>query len=182
MIFHELAVAGSYLLEPERQVDERGSFTRTFCVDELAERELITDIAQISTSHNARRGTLRGMHFQRPPHEETKIVRCTRGAVHDVVVDLRADSPTFSRWAAAELSVANGHAVYVPRGCAHGFLTLQDDSDVEYVISAPYAQDAASGVRFDDPAFGVEWPFEPVVASERDRSYPIVDLDELRTR
>ena len=181
MIFHELAVEGAYLLEPERIVDERGWFARTLDTDELAERELVNGVVQISLSHNARRGTLRGMHVQLPPHEETKVVRCTRGAVHDVIVDLRHDSRTFGRWAAAELSSDNGHAVYVPRSCAHGFLTLEDDTDVEYVISAPYTPDAASGVRFDDPAFGIEWPFRPTVINERDRSYPSVDLDDLRS-
>jgi dTDP-4-dehydrorhamnose 3,5-epimerase len=182
MIFRELAVAGTYVLEPERHADERGYFARTFCVNELAERGLETEIAQISTSHNERRGTLRGMHFQMEPHGETKIVRCTRGAAHDVVVDLRPDSASFGQWAGAELSVANGYAVYVPRGCAHGFLTLEDQTEIEYIISVPHVPPAASGVRFDDPALGLDWPFEPTVINERDRSFPDVDLEALRTR
>ena len=171
MIFRELSVAGAYVLEPERHTDARGYFARTFCVDELAEHGLDPTLAQISTSFNARRGTLRGMHYQRAPHEETKLVRCTRGAIYDVILDLRADSETSGSWVAAELDAENGHLAYVPKGCAHGFLTLADDTEVEYLISTPHAPDAAAGVRWDDPKYGIEWPFEPVVMSDKDRSW-----------
>ncbi|MEX0663495.1 MAG: dTDP-4-dehydrorhamnose 3,5-epimerase family protein [Acidimicrobiia bacterium] len=182
MIFHEMEVEGAFILEPERHSDERGWFARTFGAEELAARHLVTRVAQISASHNTSRGTLRGMHMQLAPHEETKVVRCTSGEVFDVLVDLRGSSNTFGRWTAAELSRTNGHAVYVPEGCAHGFLTLADESEVEYVISVPHAPDSAFGVRFDDPAFGIEWPFAPAVINERDRSYASVDLDALRSR
>jgi dTDP-4-dehydrorhamnose 3,5-epimerase len=176
VIFRELDVAGAYVLEPERQADDRGFFARTFCVDELAAHRLETAIAQISVSHNERRGTLRGMHYQAEPHGETKLVRCTRGSIYDVVLDLRSDSATSGRWVAVQLSDSDGDAVYVPRGCAHGFLTLEDDTDVEYVISTAFAPDAAAGVRFDDPTFAIEWPFDPLVISERDRAYPMFDV------
>jgi dTDP-4-dehydrorhamnose 3,5-epimerase len=180
MIFHELAVVGAYVLEPERRSDERGFFARTFCVDELGAHELESVVAQISVSYNAHRGTLRGMHLQLPPHEETKVVRCTRGAVHDVIVDLRPDSPSFGEWVGAELDPHNGLGVYVPRGCAHGFLTLRDDTEMEYVISTPHAPDVATGIRWDDPAIGVEWPFEPTTMSDRDREYELISLDGWR--
>jgi dTDP-4-dehydrorhamnose 3,5-epimerase len=175
MRFQELALAGVFLVEPERHEDERGYFARTYCTDELAAHGLDPQVAQVSVSHNTRRGTLRGMHFQVAPHEETKLVRCTRGALHDVVVDLRVGSPTHAKWVAVDLDAEDGLAMYVPKGCAHGFLTLEDDTTVEYVISVPYAPEAAAVVRFDDPAFGIEWPFAPEVVSDRDRSFPLMD-------
>lgn len=182
MRLHEAGVAGAYVMEPERHEDERGWFARTYCADEFAAAGLEPHIAQISTSHNDRRGTLRGMHFQRAPHEEAKLVRCTSGLAWDVVLDLRPDSPTFAGWAAAELDAERGRAMYVPTGCAHGFITLADNTEIEYLISTPHAPDAAAGVRFDDPAFGIDWPLAPAVISDRDRSYPSVDLESLRRR
>ena len=173
MILRELAVAGSYLVEPQRIEDERGFFARTFCVQAFGEHGLETAIAQMSTSSNTRRGTLRGMHFQVPPHEETKLVRCTRGRIFDVVVDLRPGSETFKTWAAEELTADNRWELYVPRGCAHGFLTLEDDTEVAYAISEPYASAASSGFRWDDPGIAIEWPFAPVVLSERDAALPV---------
>jgi dTDP-4-dehydrorhamnose 3,5-epimerase len=178
--FRALAVDGAFVLEPERHDDERGFFARTYSVDELVEQGLDPAISQISVSFNPRRGTLRGMHLQLPPNEETKIVRCPRGAMHDVIVDLRPESPTFGRHAVEQLGEQNQFSVYIPTGCAHGFVTLVDDTEVEYVISVPYAPESAAGVRWDDPAFGIEWPITPEVMSERDAAYPFVDLDALQ--
>jgi dTDP-4-dehydrorhamnose 3,5-epimerase len=135
VIFHELPVIGAYVIELERQVDDRGFFARTFCTRAFGEHGLEPTVAQASFSNNERRGTLRGMHFQLAPHEETKVVRCTRGAAHDVIVDLRRDSPSYQQYAATELSADNGLELYVPAGCAHGFLTLEDHTEVEYIIS-----------------------------------------------
>ena len=180
MKFQELALHGVYALEGEPSVDERGSFTRTFCVDEFVAHRLEPHVAQCSVSENHRAGTLRGMHLQLAPFEETKVVRCTRGAVFDVVVDLRGASPTVGMWLAIELRADAGRSVYVPTGCAHGFLVLEDDTAVEYVISAPYAPEHARGVRWDDPAIAIEWPSVPTIVSARDRSYDDVDLDAVR--
>lgn len=172
MIFRETAIEGVWVVEPERHADERGFFARTWDGAELARRGLNGDLAQCSISFNDRRGTLRGMHYQEAPYEEAKLVRCTAGAIFDVAVDLRPGSSTFSRWVGHELSADNRLALYVPEGCAHGFLTLADASEVVYAISERYAPDAARGVRWDDPAFGIEWPGTVEVISERDRSYP----------
>jgi dTDP-4-dehydrorhamnose 3,5-epimerase len=161
VLFHETQVAGSYLVEPERIEDERGFFARSFSSDEFAARGLDTRVEQCSTSFNARRGTLRGLHYQTAPHGEAKLVRCTRGAIYDVAVDLRPDSPSYLRWVGSELSADNGHALFIPEGCAHGFQTLVDDSEVLYQISTPYVAEAARGVRWDDPAFDIEWPPPP---------------------
>ena len=180
MRFRELAIPDLFALEAEPSVDERGSFTRTFCVDEFAAHGLEPRLAQGSVSVSNRRGTLRGMHLQLAPFEETKVVRCTRGAIFDVVVDLRAGSPTLGRWLGLELRPGLGRSVYVPAGLAHGFLVLEDDTEVEYLISAPYAPDHARGIRWDDPAIAIQWPFAPTVLSEHDRSYEDVDLDAVR--
>jgi dTDP-4-dehydrorhamnose 3,5-epimerase len=181
MEFRELTVPGVFVLDGEPSIDERGSFTRTFCADEFAAHGLQPGLAQCSVSVNDRRGTLRGMHLQLSPFEETKVVRCTRGAIFDVVVDLRAGSPTLGRWLGVELRARLGRSVYVPVGVAHGFLVLEDDTEVEYLISAPHAPEHARGIRWDDPAIGIEWPFVPAVVSERDRTFANVDLDALRT-
>jgi dTDP-4-dehydrorhamnose 3,5-epimerase len=173
MIFHETELSGAYVIEPEPLEDERGFFARVFDADELAARGLETRFAQWSVSHNARAGTLRGLHFQSAPHEETKIVRVTAGALHDVIVDLRPDSPAFKRWVAVELSAENGHSLYIPKGFAHGFQTLAEATEVFYAISTPYEASAAAGVRWDDPAFAIEWPeAERRTISEKDRSWP----------
>jgi dTDP-4-dehydrorhamnose 3,5-epimerase len=171
VIFTSTAVAGAWLLEPELLTDERGFFARTWDAREFERRGLNGSLAQCSISYNVRRGTLRGLHYQAPPHEEAKLVRCTAGAIFDVALDLRPESSTYCRWAGVELSAENRCALYVPEGCAHGFLTLVDDSEVQYQISAYYASDAARGVRFDDPAFGIDWPGDVVVVNERDRSF-----------
>jgi len=172
MRFTETKVAGAFLIEPEPIADERGFFARTWCREEFADHGLTPELAQANLSFNHRQGTLRGLHYQAAPHAEAKLVRVTGGAIWDLALDLRRDSPTYLAWFGAELSDANRHMLYVPEGCAHGFLTLTDDAEVAYQMSAPYAPQAARGVRFDDPAFGIEWPGEVVVINERDRTYP----------
>jgi dTDP-4-dehydrorhamnose 3,5-epimerase len=159
------------VLEIEPRHDERGFFARTFCVDELGAAGLRFQVVQENVSFNHKRGTLRGLHLQRAPHEEPKIVRCTRGAIFDVAVDVRPGSATAGRWVAAELSEANHTSLYVPPGFAHGFLTLSDDVEVHYLMGARFEASAATGYRFDDPAFGITWPFTPAVVSERDLAF-----------
>lgn len=173
MIFTPAGIDGSWLIDLEPHHDDRGFFARTWCRRELAARGLDAEIAQESLSYNRLRGTLRGLHLQLAPHEETKIVRCIRGAVFDVVLDLRPASPTFLRWKAFELSASNRRALYVAKGVAHGFQTLVDDVEVAYQISAFHAPDAATGFRFDDPAFAIDWPLPATTISERDRSWPL---------
>ena len=173
MIFHATELPGAFVVEPEPIGDERGFFARVFDADEFAARGLDAALAQSSLSYNERAGTLRGMHFQSAPHAETKLVRVTRGALYDVIVDLRPDSPTFKRWTAVELSAENRLALYIPEGLAHGFQTLQDGTEVIYAISRPYEPSAADGVRWDDPAFRIEWPpAEHRIMSEKDRAWP----------
>jgi dTDP-4-dehydrorhamnose 3,5-epimerase len=171
--FVETPIAGVYVVELERHEDERGFFARAWDPDEFAAVGLARGIAQASLSRSTRAGTLRGMHFQVAPHEEAKLVRCVRGAIFDVALDLRPDSPTYLSWHGVRLDEQNGSALYVPEGCAHGFQTLVDDSDVLYLISSPYVAEASSGVRWDDPAFGICWPEAPErTIGERDRSWP----------
>ena len=172
MIFRETKVVGAFVLEAERHEDERGFFARTFSAEELGGRGLDGRVAESSIAYNAVAFTLRGLHYQRPPHEETKLVRCTRGSVYDVIVDLRDDSATRLRWDAVELSDDNRLALYVPEGCAHGYLTLVDDSELTYLISHPYVEEAGAGVRWDDPLIGIQWPAVPAVIAARDASYP----------
>jgi dTDP-4-dehydrorhamnose 3,5-epimerase len=171
----EQAIAGVFLVEPEQIEDERGFFARTYTPEAFAERGIEFPIVQGSLSYNRRRGTLRGVHFQAAPYEEAKLVRCTAGAIYDVALDLRDGSPTRRQWVAVELSAAKHNQLYLPPGVAHGFLTLEDGCAVEYLISSPYVATASRGVRWDDPAFAIEWPFEPVVMNERDRDYPSAD-------
>ena len=182
MIFTETAVAGAFVIEPEPIRDERGFFARTWCSREWAQRGLTPAMAQASISFNRRRGTLRGLHFQAAPHAESKLVRCTSGALYDVVVDLRPESPTFLRHAAVVLDAAGRRTVYVPEGVAHGFQTLADDTEVFYMISEFYDPASARGVRWDDPAFGIEWPPAERTMSERDRSYPDFHVDRAVVR
>ena len=160
------------IIDPEPVEDERGSFARTFCAEEFAARGLETRFVQQSVSHNRRRGTLRGMHYQAAPHSETKLIRCTAGAVYDVLVDLRGESPTFKRWIAVELTARSRRALYVPPGLAHGFLTLEDETEIHYQITPAYRPEASRGVRWDDPSFGIDWPLEPTVISAKDHAYP----------
>lgn len=172
MQFDRTPIPGCVVVRPDRHQDDRGHFARTWDGEVFAAHGLNRAVAQCSTSFNAARGTLRGMHWQAAPHAEAKLVRCTRGAVFDVCLDLR-EGAGWGRWHGEALSAENGAALYVPEGCAHGFLTLEDNSEVLYTISAPYAPGAGRGVRYDDPAFGIAWP-EPVrVVHPRDAGYPL---------
>lgn len=171
MIFQEAGLPGVYLVRIDPHKDARGHFARTFCREEFARAGLPAKFAQCSLSFNARRGTLRGLHFQHEPHGEGKLVRCTRGAVYDVAVDLRCDSPTFGKWISAELTQENATALYIPPGLAHGFQTLTDDAELYYQMTHPYFAAAADGVRWNDPAFGVVWPIAEPILSERDAGF-----------
>lgn len=172
MHFDATSISGCTVVRPQRHADARGHFARTWDARAFAEAGLRADLDQMSTSFNAARGTLRGMHLQRVPHAEAKLVRCTRGAVYDVCLDLREGSPTRGRWHAETLSAENGVALYVPEGCAHGFLTLADATEVFYAIAGRYEPAAAWGVRHDDPAFGIAWPAPVRVIHDRDATYP----------
>jgi len=172
MKFSETELSGVYLIELEPSEDERGSFARSFCRDEFGEAGIDFSIAQANISFNNFAGTIRGMHYQEHPFEELKVVRCTRGAIFDVVLDLRPESSTYCQWCSAELNAENGSALFVPAGCAHGFQTLSDSTEVHYLMSEPYKPDAASGIRFDDPVFGIEWPMIVSSVSDRDRHWP----------
>jgi dTDP-4-dehydrorhamnose 3,5-epimerase len=175
VILTETPLAGAYLIDPEPVEDERGFFARAWCRRELEALGLETRVAQCSLSYNRRRGTLRGMHYQAAPFEEVKVVRCVRGRIFDAIVDLRAGSPTFGRHFAVELSAEERRALYVPRGCAHGFQALEDASEVYYQISEFHAPDHARGVRWNDPAFGIRWPIPEPVLLGRDAAYPDFD-------
>jgi len=170
--FRQTPVVDAWEIEIEPIGDHRGWFARTFCRDEFTTRGINSSVAQCSTSFNPRRGTLRGLHYQTSPHLEAKLVRCTRGAVFDVAVDLRADSPTFARWVGVTLTADNGRMLYVPEGCGHGFLTLEDNAEVHYQISQPYHPESQRGVRWNDPRFQIGWPGIPEIISDRDSNYP----------
>lgn len=172
MILRQSPISGAVVIDLQAHADERGHFARTFDAKVFAAAGLANHVEQCSTSFNRLAGTLRGMHHQLSPHAESKLVRCTRGSVYDVIVDLRLASPSHRTWFGTTLDAAGGSSLFVPAGCAHGFLTLEDDSEVLYQIDAAYVPGASDGVRWDDPAFGIEWPSEPVVISERDRSWP----------
>lgn len=172
MIFQETLLPGAFVIDPEKIADERGFFARTFEPREFESHGLNPRVAQCSLSFNPRRGTLRGMHYQRAPFEEAKLVRCTRGAIHDVIIDLRPASSTFRRHFAVVLDSESRRMLYVPEGFAHGYLTLADDAEVAYQMSQAYSAEHAAGVRWNDPAFRIVWPSEVTVIAERDRSYP----------
>lgn len=172
MRFIPAGIEGAFLVEPELITDERGFFARTWCREEFSAHGLNPDLVQCNISYNKRRGTLRGMHYQKPPHAEAKLVRCTQGALHDVIVDLRMESPTYLRWCGVDLTAENRRALYIPEGCAHGFITLADDTEVLYHMSELFHAECAAGIRWNDPAFSIRWPVEPAVISERDRGYP----------
>lgn len=172
MIFTETALAGAWIIEPEPREDERGFFARTFCQREFLARGLNPCVAQASISVSRRRGTLRGLHWQAAPWGEAKLVRCTAGAIHDVIVDVRPDSPTRLRHVAVVLSADNRLMLYVPEGVAHGFQTLADDTEVAYQMSQVYVPSAARGARWDDPLLGIRWPDPRPILSERDRTWP----------
>ena len=171
MIFHETPIAGLVLVELEKRGDDRGWFARTFCEDEFAAAGLKTRFVQHNASANPKAGTLRGMHFQNAPHAEVKVVRCTRGALFDAIVDLRPESPTYGRWEGFELTAENGRMLYVPEGFAHGYLTLADDTEASYLVSYPYTPGAEGGLRYDDPAFGIDWPRAITVLSPKDAGW-----------
>lgn len=174
LIFLPTEVEGVLCVEPDRREDERGYFARTFCEHEFAAQGRPFRPVQCSTSFNVRRRTLRGLHFQAEPHGEDKLVRCTRGEIFDVAVDLRRDSQSFLRVATAVLSPENGRQLFIPRGCAHGFITLVDNTEVEYMISAVFVPEAASGLRWNDPMLSISWPMQPEVISDRDQSWPLL--------
>ena len=172
MKFSETPVTGAYVIDVERIGDSRGYFGRLWCEKELDKQGLVSCIRQSNIGFSPDAGTLRGLHFQRPPHEEVKIVRCTRGAVFDVVADIRRDSPTFGKWFGIELNPDNASMLYVPEGCATGYLTLLDDSEIYYNTSEFYAPGAATGIRYDDPLFNIDWPAEIKILSDNDKGSP----------
>jgi dTDP-4-dehydrorhamnose 3,5-epimerase len=172
MIFQQTPLAGAFVIELEPHADDRGFFARTFCEKEFAAHGIATRYPQANTSFNGSTGTLRGMHWQAAPHAEAKLIRCTAGAIYDVIVDLRRSSPTRLRWFGAELSAQNRTGLYVPEGFAHGFLTLEAETEVAYLMSESHAPTAARGMRFDDPGVGIVWPSRPTVVSPKDLAYP----------
>jgi dTDP-4-dehydrorhamnose 3,5-epimerase len=175
MIFTETVLEGAFIIEPERIVDERGFFARSWCQREFKEHGLEENVLQCNISYNKKRGTLRGMHYQMPPFAETKLVRCTRGALYDVIVDLRPDSKTFLKWIAEKLTADNLKMLYVPKGFAHGFQTLEDDTEVFYQMSQIYAPEYSHGVRWDDPLFSIVWPDAERTISSKDQQYKNAD-------
>jgi dTDP-4-dehydrorhamnose 3,5-epimerase len=174
MQFTETELRGVWLIEPTPSIDDRGSFTRVFCEKRMADCGLATRFVQHSRSHSIKKGTLRGMHYQENPYTEVKIVSCVRGAVFDVVIDLRPDSQTRHRWLGFELTPKTMRQVYIPPGFAHGHQTLTDDAEVSYLISQFHTPHAATGVRYNDPVFSINWPLMPTSMSERDKSWPLL--------
>lgn len=172
MIFTKTKLKGAYVLEPKKIEDERGFFARSWCQHEMEEHGLTAKVAQTNVSFNPKKGTLRGMHYQVKPHEESKLVRCTRGAIFDVIIDLRPDSETYKQWLGVELSADNYKMLFVPEGFAHGYMTLEDKTEVTYQVSEFYTPGAEKGIRWNDPAFNIQWPLEPVVISEKDKAHP----------
>lgn len=175
MKFTPVFIEGAFIVELEPLADERGFFARSFCQEEFRRQGIDPLVAQCNISFNRHRGTLRGLHYQVKPHEEAKLVRCTQGAIWDVIVDLRESSPTRYRWFATELTAGNRRALYVPRGFAHGFQTLADNSEVFYQMAEFYHPESARGVRWDDPVIGITWPVDNPMLSPRDKSYPLIE-------
>jgi len=171
MLFTETELKGAFLIEPERREDFRGFFARTWCEKEAAAHTINPRVVQCNVSFNHRKGTLRGMHYQKSPFEEAKLVRCTMGAIHDVIIDLRQDSPTFKRHVGAVLTADNRRMLYIPEGFAHGFQTLEDNTEVFYQMSQFYSPEHTAGVRWNDPTFGIQWPIPEPIILERDGSY-----------
>ena len=176
MIFAEAKLMGAFIIEPEMLKDERGFFARTWCQREFEAHGLNPDLVQCNISFNKKRGTLRGMHYQVPPHEEAKLVRCSMGAIYDVIIDLRPDSQTFKQWISVELTAENRKMIYIPEGFAHGSLTLEANTEVFYQMSEFYAPECAKGVRWNDPAFDIVWSADVRVISEKDKQYPDFDV------
>jgi dTDP-4-dehydrorhamnose 3,5-epimerase len=171
MIFIETKLKGAYIIKIEKIEDQRGFFARTWCQKEFEAHGLVAHVAQGNLSFNQKKGTLRGMHYQIAPCEETKLVQCLRGAIYDVIIDLRPNSPTYKQWIGAEITAENHKMLYIPKGFAHGFITLADETEVSYLISEFYAPEYARGVRYNDPTFGVEWPIEVRVISDKDKHW-----------
>ena len=172
MIFTETKLPGAYLIDVEKREDHRGFFARAWCQREFEEHHLVPRVVQANISFNKHKGTLRGMHYQLAPHAETKLVRCVRGALYDVIIDLRPDSSTYMQWLGVELTAEDYRMLFVPEGFAHGFQTLVDNTEATYQVSQFYTPGAEGGVRYDDPAFGIEWPIDVQVISDKDRSWP----------
>lgn len=175
MIFIPSPLLGAYVLDLNRLQDERGFFARSYCMNEFDDHGLNSRVVQCNVSFNRRKGTLRGLHLQLEPHSEVKLVRCTQGAIWDVIVDLRETSPTYKKWHGVELSAGSGRALYVPEGIAHGFQTLTENAEVLYMMSKFYHPESARGARWNDPAFGIEWPIKNPSMSDRDRDYPLLE-------
>jgi len=180
MIFTPTPLDGAYLIEPERLSDERGFFARVYCEDEFREAGISFEIVQANVSMNTHKGTVRGMHYQAAPHQEAKCVRCVKGAMYDVIIDLRPESPTFTKWTGVELTEENRQTLFVPEGFAHGFQTLHDNTEVFYLMSAPYEDASGRGVRHNDPKFNINWPIEVRMISEKDNSWPTFDQEIIR--
>ncbi len=176
MLFTETSIKGAYIIELEKRADARGFFARSWCSQEFAEHNLNPNIVQVNIGFNIQKGTLRGIHYQAAPYEETKLVRCTSGAIYDVVVDLRPDSPTHKQWMGVELTAENYKMLYIPEGCGHGYQTLVDNTEIQYLTSQFYCREAARGVRFDDPAFGIRWPLPIHIISEQDQNWSNYNL------
>ncbi len=172
MIFTETKLKGAYIIDLERVTDERGFFARRWCAKEFSSHGLSLAIVQVNIGHSAKKGTIRGMHFQTAPFAEVKVVHCSRGALYDVIIDLRDGSPTKGQWVGAELTADNGRMFYVPEGFAHGYQTLEDETDLVYQTSQLYAKEAAKGVRYNDPAFGITWPLPVSIISSGDKNWP----------
>jgi dTDP-4-dehydrorhamnose 3,5-epimerase len=172
MIFTETALKGAFIVKPELAEDERGFFTRTWSEKEFAEHGLSSRLTECNISFNRKKGTLRGMHYQLAPYAQAKLVCCFRGSIYDVIIDLRRDSPTFKKWVAVELSATNRLMLYIPQGLAHGFQTLEDNTEVFYQMSEVYTPKSARGVRWNDPAFSIKWPPDELTIIDRDQSYP----------
>lgn len=181
MEFTETSLKGSYVVKPKRIEDSRGYFARAWCTDEFLAHGLNAAMLQLNAGFSRTKGTIRGMHFQSSPHAEAKFIRCTRGAVYDVIVDLRPGSATQGRWFGAELTADNGTMLYAPEGFAHGYQTLVDDTEIYYMTTARYAPGSAGGVRYDDPAFAIVWPYPVSVISEQDRMWPDAQLPSVRS-
>jgi dTDP-4-dehydrorhamnose 3,5-epimerase len=176
MIFTESPLPGAFLIDVAPITDDRGFFARAYCAEEFAAKGIGVELRQCSVSYNIRKGTLRGLHYQRAPHEEHRLVRCTAGAIFDVIVDIRPQSAHFRRWFGTALTAQNHRSLFIPPGFAHGFITLSDDAEVYYMISVPHAPEFARGFRWNDPAFAIQWPMAPTVISPRDAAYPLLDV------
>jgi dTDP-4-dehydrorhamnose 3,5-epimerase len=179
MIFTETNLKGAFVIQIQRLEDERGFFARTFCQNEFREHGLNTNLSQCNISHNRKRGTLRGMHFQAAPYAEAKLVQCMHGSIHDVIVDLRVNSPTYLSHIGVDISADEHNLFYVPEGFAHGFITLEDDTDIFYQMSEFYTPSSARGFRWNDLVFDIRWPLQPSIVSERDANYPDFSPDLL---